>query len=45
MARLNALQEAVNEAATRGDALAVEVRAGSVDTLLDKLTDAFKSKP
>ncbi len=44
IARLNALEQAVNDAATRGDAFAVEVRAASTDTLLDKLTNAFAKR-
>ncbi len=40
-ARLERLQSAVADAAAQGDALALEARAGSVDTLLDNLVAAF----
>ncbi len=40
-ARLERLQSAVADAAAQGDALALEGRAGSVETLLDNLVAAF----
>ena len=40
-ARLEALQRAVSEAAGRGDAVAIECRAGSVETVLENLTKYF----
>ncbi len=43
-ARLDALHAAVADAAARGDALAQECRAGSVDTLLDNLIAAFERR-
>ncbi len=42
--RLDALQAAVHDAARAGDALALEVRAGSVDTMLDNLVAAFSRR-
>jgi hypothetical protein len=41
-ARLEALQQAVSDAAKQGDAAAVACRAASVDTMLDKLTAWFE---
>jgi N-acetylglucosamine kinase-like BadF-type ATPase len=41
-ARLEALQRAVNDAARRGDAVAVRCRAASVDTVLENLTKYFE---
>ena len=42
--RLNTLQDALWEAARRGDALASQCMAASVETMLDKLTAAFQSR-
>ncbi len=43
-ARLEALQRAVSDAAARSDAAAQACRAGSVDTMLDKLTAWFEAR-
>jgi hypothetical protein len=43
-ARLEALQRAVSDAAKQGDAAAMACRAGSVDTMLDKLTAWFEAR-
>ncbi len=43
-ARLDALQRAVSDAAKSGDAIAQACRAGSVDTMLDKLTAWFEAR-
>lgn len=42
--RLEALQRAVSDAAKQGDAAAMACRAGSVDTMLDKLTLWFEAR-
>jgi len=39
--RLEALRDAVHSAAKRGDSLALSCRAGSVDTMLDRLIEHF----
>ncbi len=44
-ARLEALQRAVSDAAKQGDVAAQAARAGSVDTMLDKLTAWFEGSP
>ena len=43
-ARLDALQRAVSAAAKQGDPAAQACRAGSVDTMLDKLTLWFEAR-
>ena len=43
-ARLEALQRAVDDAARRGDGAAQACRAGSVDTMLEKLTAYFEAQ-
>lgn len=42
--RLEALQQAVSAAARRGDPLAQCCCAGSVDTMLEKVTAAFQKR-
>ncbi len=43
-ARLERLHAAVADAAAQGDELALEARAGSVDTMLDNLVKAFECR-
>jgi DNA replication initiation complex subunit (GINS family) len=43
-ARLEALQRAVQDAAGRGDATAQACTAGSIDTMLEKLTKYFEAR-
>lgn len=43
-ARLEGLQRAVSDAAQQGDAAAQACRAGSVDTVIEKLTAWFEAR-